>query len=226
MLYVQYVEPFFRQHEYEIEDFIGRAHERAKDLGFQYFYKAVDLFRENVLGLPPQNRAAPPPPATSYTGYAQSLLSRFNLPSAAGAAPAGDWLSSIGSSLTSMAPAGQSRDMYAPREVSGMSRADKMEYISTQRDQLGHLISELTREEMNMRDEDTGSDESGDGNGTSLRKNRSDHSFTYVNPEDVMGSSSTSTVKPASRWTSGWFGYGNQASTSAMDLDGQARSRA
>ena len=225
VLYVQYVEPFFRQHESEIEEFIGTAHERAKDLGFQYFYRAVDFIRERILGLPAQRSATPPPPPAYLgpAGYAQSLLSRFNLPSTGGA------LSSIGSSLTAMAPVGQSREDLSARgvelEMANMSRTDKMRYISSQRDILGVIGSALTREEMNLGDEGaTTTTENAEG--APLRRNRSDNSFTHVNAEDVTGSSSSSSAaKPASRWTSGWFGGGGQAS-GAKPTDAEARSRA
>jgi Protein involved in membrane traffic len=81
VLYQEYVEPFLVHHEREIDEFIGRTHERAKAAGLQYFYQAIDFIREKILGLPPQRAAtAAPPPPVGAAAYAQSLLSRFNLP--------------------------------------------------------------------------------------------------------------------------------------------------
>ena len=89
LLYVQYVDPFLEQHEREIEEFIANSHERAKALGLQYFYQLIDLIREKVLGLPPQTGGASPPPPSGAGAYAQSLLSRFNMPAAGAGAGGG-----------------------------------------------------------------------------------------------------------------------------------------
>lgn len=237
LLYVHYVEPFLSHHEREIEELIGRAHERAKDLGLQYFYKAVDFIREKVLGLPPQ-RPAPPPP-TGPAAYAQYLLSRFNLPSTAGASnlpSTGDWLSVIGSSLAAMASTGQGKNVQAkdasatgsilPREMENMSRSEKIKFISSQRELLGAIGSALTQEEMNLVDEDTASDESADA--TPLEKNRSDTSFHHVHPEDIPSSSAgrrepSQIRRESGGWTSGWFGYASGANVAG---DQNPRSRA
>lgn len=83
VLYQQYIDPFLYQHEREIERFITRSHDQAKALGLQYFYQAIELIREKVLGLPPQQQqgAADEPsssaPGGSAGAYAQSLFSMF-----------------------------------------------------------------------------------------------------------------------------------------------------
>lgn len=253
VLYLQYVEPCLEHHEREIEELIGRTHERAKDLGLQYFYKAIDLIREKILGLPPQRAAAPPPQPTGPAAYAQSLLSRFNLPiTATGAtnvaAPASDWLSAIGSALATMtSTAGQSREAHVeqlsasgglmPREMETMSRTEKVKFLSSQRELLDALRSALAKEELNLRDDDTASDKSADG--VPLKKNRSDNSFLHIGPEDIPGSSSAgqrdrspaggARIPPATGgWTSGWFGHGEEAGSSGVHLaaaDQNARPR-
>lgn len=104
MLYQQYIDPFLFRHEREIEEFLNRGHERAKTLGLQYFYQAIELIREKVLGLPPQQPqqggAAPP---SGVAGYAQSIFSQFSAPSGGSSgnapAPANDWFSSVSSAI-------------------------------------------------------------------------------------------------------------------------------
>ncbi|KAB8069620.1 TB2/DP1, HVA22 family-domain-containing protein [Aspergillus leporis] len=213
IVYQTYVDPFLAQHEREIEEFIGRSHERAKALGLQYFYQALDWVRENVFHLPAQQQAAPPP-ATGPAAYAQSLLSRFYIPTAAGGnanAPAQntDWLSAIGSAVASMTSTGQSSDARAeelsasgsflPRELSSMSRDEKAKYLSNQQDMLDVLRTALAKEHQNLygRDDDL-------AYGSSLRKNRSDNSFDHIEPEDIRDRSPAGPGRSTgSNWTSG-----------------------
>jgi len=222
LLYVQYVDPFLEQHEREIEEFIANSHERAKALGLQYFYQLIDLIREKVLGLPPQTGGAspPPPPPSGAGAYAQSLLSRFNMPAAGagagGGAPAAgsDWFSTISSAVSAMAATGQSqsqearaRELHAsgnllPREMASMSREEKAKYLSNQRDILEVMRAALAHEENNLGSSD-------DESGSSLRKNRSDNSFDHINPEDIRD---RSPAGAAGGWASGWLGgQGGQA---------------
>ncbi|KAJ5232372.1 TB2/DP1/HVA22-related protein [Penicillium chermesinum] len=156
LLYQDYVAPFLEHHEREIEELIGRSHERARALGLQVFYQAIDLIRQKVLGLPPQQEAPPSP--SGPAAYAQSLLSRFNLPSA-GAAPAkaGDWYSSLSSVLSSVASAGTSREareaelsqsgVLLQQQLQSMTAADKTNFIKNQREALDFLRQKLAEEE-------------------------------------------------------------------------------
>lgn len=209
ILYQGYVDPFLTHHEREIEEFIGSLHERAKALGLQYFYQAIDFVRERVLGLPPQRPQTPPP--ASATSYAQSLLSRFYLPSAVGGnnpAPANDWYSAISSAVASVTSPAKSQEARAeelsasgfllPREFETKSRAEKAMFYSNQRDLLDVLRNALMREE---RDLDRDEDDLAYG-GVPLRKNRSDNSFDHIEHEDTRDRSP--------RRSSGWFGGGEQ----------------
>lgn len=89
MLYQQYIDPFLFQHEREIERFIAQSHDQAKALGLQYFYRAIELVREKVLGLPPQQQHGPADASSAPGGnagaYAQSLFSMFGGGGGAGA---------------------------------------------------------------------------------------------------------------------------------------------
>lgn len=237
LLYQDYVDPFLTHHEREIEEMIGRAHERAKALGLQYFYRAIDLVREKVLGLPPQ-KSAPPPP-TGPAAYAQSLLSRFNLPAAGAAgAPAtpaaNDWYSVLSSAVGSVTATGKSREARAEelsasgsllqRQIQSMSGTEKAQYISSQRELLDFLRSTLAREEQTLSRNDPETDDL--AYGAPLRKNRSDNSFDVVDDEDLGKTRQTS-----GRWASGWFGNDHDSSGSsgtdfaARAVDEIARSR-
>ncbi|KAL5003320.1 TB2/DP1, HVA22 family-domain-containing protein [Aspergillus recurvatus] len=211
ILYQDYVEPFLAHHEREIEEFIGRAHERAKALGLQYFYQVIDFVRERVLGLPPQRPPTPPP--ASAASYAQSLLSRFNLPSAVGGtspAPANDWYSAISSAVAAVTSPGKSHEARAeelsasgallPREFESKSRAEKASFYSKQRDLLDVLRNALINEERNL--EHAEEDPLAYGSGAPLKKNRSDNSFDHIEHEDTRDRSP--------RRSGNWFRDGEQ----------------
>ncbi|KAJ9492115.1 hypothetical protein VN97_g1162 [Penicillium thymicola] len=240
ILYQDYVDPFLTHHEREIEDMIGHTHERAKTLGLQYFYQAIDLIRQKVLGLPPQRPTTPPQPGAA--SYAQSLLSRFNIPvgGAAGAAGApantNDWFSVL-SAAVGTATSGKTREVrdeelsvsgnLLQRQMQSMSGAEKAHFISSQRELLDHLRSTLTQEEQST---PRGGLEADDlAYGVPLRKNRSENSFEVVDDEDLGHRSER---KTSGGWASGWFNSEQDSSASsgaefaARAVDEIARSRA
>ncbi|KAJ5673793.1 hypothetical protein N7462_009232 [Penicillium macrosclerotiorum] len=230
LLYQDYVDPFLTHHEREIEELIGRSHEQAKALGLQYFYKAIDLIREKILGLPPQ-RTAPPPPPSGPAAYAQSLLSRFNIPTAipiAGAsgttgspAASNDWYSALASVLGSVASMGKPREVreeqmsasgtLLQQQLQTMSGAEKAQYITHQREVLDFLRSTLAREEQAMGRDDPETDDL--AYGAPLRKDPSDTSFDVVDDEDLGNRSGTR--RTSSRWASGWLGNDQDSSGSS-----------
>ena len=226
MLYQDYVDPFLTHHEREIEELIGRTHERAKALGLEYFYKAIELIREKVLGLPPQQQAPPPP--TGPAAYAQSLLSRFNIPTAGASATPGDWYSALSSALGSVASTGKSREAreeelsasgtLLQQQIQSMSGADKALYISHQREVLDYLRSTLAREEQTINRDDPETDDL--AYGAPLRKNISDNSFDVVDDEDL---GARAPRHPNSRWTSGWLGNDHESVSSGTDGPGEDR---
>ncbi|KAL2872527.1 HVA22/TB2/DP1 family protein [Aspergillus lucknowensis] len=237
VLYQDYVDPFLTHHEREIEDFIGRTHERARVMGLQYFYQAVDWVRERVLGLPPQRPPTPPPAGPA--SYAQSLLSRFYLPSAAGApsqAPANDWYSAISSAVAAVTSSGKSQEArseevanrFLPREMESMSPAEKERFYSNQQSMLDVLRDALLNEQRNMKAAAESEDEDLAYGGAPLRKNRSDNSFHHVEHEDTR---ERSPGRRGGNRGSGWFGGGEQPGTSsgvefaARAVDAIARAR-
>lgn len=219
IIYQTHVAPFFEQHERQIEEMIGRIHERAKTYGLQYFYQAVDWVREKVLGLEPRRRTtAAPPPAAGPTAYAQALFSRFNLPTAAASAlpsSAADWYSTLTSAVTAIASTGQSRETQAEKlaasgilrsdQVASMSQSEKARFYATQRERLEVLVSALAREERQLsRDRDDTEDLAYGASYEGLRKNGSEHSFDHIEPEDL--GDSTAPLSSNEGWASGWFG--------------------
>lgn len=217
---------------------IGKTHERAKAMGLQYFYQAIDLIREKVLGLPPQRPATPPQPGAA--SYAQSLLSRFHIPAAGvggGApAPSNDWYSLFSSAVGAATSAGRSREAQdehlsasgtlLQRQMQSMSGDERAHFISSQRELLDHLRSTLTREEQGTpREPET----DGLAYGAPLRKNRSENSFEVVDNDDL---NRRSDGKTSSGWTSGWFNGEQDSSASsttgfaARAIDEFTRSRA
>lgn len=167
MLYQAHVHPFLEENERSIDDFISSAHERAKAAGLNYLKQALELIKQHVLGLPPKE-ATPPPTPPSYS-YAQSLFARFNLPSARPAPSTGtgstanDFYSLLASAVTaatsasvnataSRSASSQPMDLsnsgtLIPPTVSG---ADRMTFISAQRERLSILLSALDKEASNL----------------------------------------------------------------------------
>ena len=219
LLYQDYVDPFLVHHEREIEEMIGHSHERAKALGLQYFYQLVDLIRTKALGLPPQQETAPPP--SGPAAYAQSLLSRFNLPSAvATSSNPGEWYSALSSALGSVTAPGKSREAHEEdlsasgtllqRQIRSMTGADKARYITQQREVLDFLRSTLAREEQAIGRDDPDTDDL--AYGAPLRKNKSDNSFDVVDDED-LGTRAARRV--SGKLTAGWFGTDQDSSGSS-----------
>jgi hypothetical protein len=241
VLYQTYVDPFLEHHEREIDVFIGDMHQQAKALGLQYLYKAIDFVRENVLGLPPQTTAAAPPPPSGAGAYAQSLLARFSIPSAAlgsqGSAGT-DIYSLLSSAVTSVTSTGKSRDAQAeelsasgrllPRNIASSSDSEKARYISSQREVLHTLLSAFDREQKNLGETSDGNDDLAYGTSyTGLRKNRSDNSFQNIEHEDLgassIGKNRAGESGEGAGWTRGWFSGGDEGSDSGSTATGFAQ---
>jgi receptor expression-enhancing protein 1/2/3/4 len=193
-LYQEYIHPFLADHENDIDTFISDAHEKAKAAGLQYLKQAVEWIKVNVMGMQPR----PPTPPTSRQGsYAQQLFSRFNLPSAREglAAPAGDFVGLLASALQYTTATGGTREAQAqdlsesgtliPPEIS--SNAERMTYISAQRERLRVLLSAFDREAYNLASAPPEPalmtrEKSNDGG---LSKSRSEADFDKIEKEEV-----------------------------------------
>ncbi|KAH6707761.1 TB2/DP1, HVA22 family-domain-containing protein [Leptodontidium sp. 2 PMI_412] len=159
VLYQSHVHPWLQTNERSIDDFISSAHDRAKAAGYTYLKQAVELIKQHLLGLPPKE---PTPPSTPSTfSYAQSLIARFNLPSARPAFPAMPATSTATdfySLLASAVSAATSRDPTSassqPRDLSNsgmlippsVTGEERLSFISAQRERLAILLSALDKE--------------------------------------------------------------------------------
>lgn len=157
VLYQSHVRPFLEKNERSIDDFISSAHENAKAAGYTYLKHAIELIKQHVLGLPPKE-PSPPATPTRFT-YAQSLIARFNLPSARPAVPtnpipgatstAGDFytLLAAAANVVTSATSG-SRDLSNSGTLipPSMAAGERLPFIEEQRKRLGFLLSALDKE--------------------------------------------------------------------------------
>lgn len=163
VLYQKHVHPFLHENELAIDDFISSAHDRAKAAGVTYLKHAIELIKQHLLGIPPKEPTPPTTPST-YT-YTQSLMARFNLPSARPAFPstatstATDFYTLLASAVT----AATSRDpaVSSPNQTRDLSNSgtlipptvhgeDRLSFIAAQRERLAILLSALDKEANNL----------------------------------------------------------------------------
>ncbi|KAL8987166.1 MAG: hypothetical protein Q9177_003605 [Variospora cf. flavescens] len=214
LIYQSYIHPFLAQHESDIDILITNAHERAKAAGLQYLKRAIDLVKQNVLGMQAQHAQHAPPPRMGET-YAQNLLSRFNLPSARQglAAPAGDFYGLLSAAIGQVSASGGSRDA----QVEEMSRSgtlipkditdngEKMTFLSTQRERLRMLLTALDREASELSDDEMIQRDVerrlGEGlQDDNLKKSRSEADFDTIDDKEELGSE-----KPGKAVGGGWM---------------------
>jgi hypothetical protein len=169
VLYQEHVHPFLEKNEIAIDDFISSAHDRAKAAGVIYLKHGIELIKQYVFGLPPKE-PTPPPTPTPFS-YTQSLIARFNLPSARPAFPtnpvgtatstANDFYSLLASAVsaatssTTATSSGKARDLsnsgiLIPPTVGG---DDRLSFIAAQRDRLSILLSALDKEANNLQNQ-------------------------------------------------------------------------
>lgn len=170
LLYQSHIDPFLAHYEADIDNFITHAHDRAKAFGLSSLKRAIEFFKENVLGMPPKSSSAATSNAygTNTGSYAQNLLSRFNLPSARQGlisptvTAAGDFYGLLGAALGNIgtvgAGAGVGRGISREAQVEEMSRSgalvppgltstkEKMTFLATRREHLKVLLTALEKQ--------------------------------------------------------------------------------
>ncbi|KAL8723742.1 MAG: hypothetical protein Q9225_000037 [Loekoesia sp. 1 TL-2023] len=225
LIYQSYIHPFLAHHESEIDVFITNAHDRAKAAGLQYLKRAIDFVKQNVLGMQAQHA---PPPSKGET-YAQSLLSRFNLPSARQglAAPAGDFYGLLSAAIGQIGASGGSRDT----QVEEMSRsgtlipkditdnAEKMTFLATQRERLRLLLSALDKEASDLSNEETIQKDverrlGEELHNESLKKSRSEADFDTIDDKEELGSENVGKAAAGS-WMPWNWGHGSKGEATA-----------
>jgi hypothetical protein len=248
LLYYTHIEPFIVQHEQDIDIFIGQTHERLSAAGLGYLNQLIDLLCERVLGRAPasssSNSAAVPPGTASY---AQSLFSRFTIPSTPGTivAPASDFYGMLSGAVAAISAASSSlpsatnpraRDMQPdslsasgslyPKNMAQSSTAEKLDFITAQREKLAVLTKALDREQQSL---DLAYGDTSEGFGQ--KKNKSTHSFETVEYAEAENGSGAShghhhRAQAGSRTSSGnWIPSGWWPSAaSAVDSSGPSGS--
>lgn len=159
LLYEDYIHPFLEENEAHIDEFIASAHERLKAAGIDYFRRAIEYLKVNVLGLPPSDPQPPTPQpsgTSSAQGYTQSLLARFSIPTAkwADASSVGsDFYGLLASAVSAAAGVGIRGESGADVTSSGKlipphlrDSGEKMSFITAQRERLNIVLTALDRE--------------------------------------------------------------------------------
>ncbi|KAI9640938.1 hypothetical protein NHQ30_010779 [Ciborinia camelliae] len=169
VLYQTYVHPWLHNNELAIDDFIASAHERAKAAGVTYLKQAIEFIRQQIFGLPPKEPTPPSTPST-YT-YTQSLMARFNLPSARPSFPsnpiggatstATDFYSLLASAVSAATSPNAATDGSEGRDLSNsgmlipphVSGSERITFIQAQRERLSILLSALDKEAQTLENE-------------------------------------------------------------------------
>ncbi|POS79687.1 HVA22 family TB2/DP1 protein [Diaporthe helianthi] len=86
VIYTTYIHPYLEENESQIEELIATTHDKMKAAGIAYLKRAIEAFRTQVLGLPPnpevQQAESNVPASQRPRRYTQALLDRFQLPQA------------------------------------------------------------------------------------------------------------------------------------------------
>lgn len=194
-LYEEYLRPWLQENENAIDELISSAHERGKAAGLEYLNQGIELVRTKALGLPPSEPSPPQTPSTF--SYAQSLISRFAIPSARagfpsyaapGAAGTGTDFYSLLASAVSAATPGSSHDRdlaYGGGLIPSTVRGDeRITFIEAQRERLRILLSALDREETAIQHGDPRTSSERSRSGVSgLSKSRSETDFEKIDAE-------------------------------------------
>lgn len=175
-IYEEKIHPFLAENEGQIDDFIASAHNRIMAAGVEYLQLAIEYVKTQILGMPP-SQPAPPEPAPSGTQtYTQTLLSRFSVPAAKWAAPGNpggsDFYSLLSGAVAAATSAGgfaagtsstgsgaknevRNSEALIPAHLRDSSSAERMNFISAQRDRLNVVLSALDREAQELQRDDT-----------------------------------------------------------------------
>lgn len=156
----------------------------------------------NVFGLQPKAESRPQTPR--YGGsYAESLLSRFNLPSARDglAAPAGDFYGLLSAALGQIGsrtnPEAKIEEMSAsgmlvPQGITGT--ANKLSFLENQKERLRVLLSALEKESQTLeteahieKDVESRIGEGSHRGGVAMHKSKSEAEFEAIDKDEASG---------------------------------------
>ncbi|PHH77735.1 hypothetical protein CDD80_249 [Ophiocordyceps camponoti-rufipedis] len=194
-LYEERIHPFLEENEGSIDKLIATTHQRLRAAGSSYLLKAIDYLKTNILGLP-RSEPPPPPPPAGPSGYTQSLLARFSVPTArlpAAAYSGNDFYNMLAGAVSAAAgggsrAAGNDSAPLIPSDLRGS--AEKMTFIAAQRERLNVLLTALDREAQELQRADAEQHTSRDdtrsrsrSSGSGLSKSRSETDFEKVEAE-------------------------------------------
>ena len=208
LLYQSHIHPFLAQHEASIEQFITTTHDRAKKAGLGYIEQLIEYIKSNLLGMQPK---AISESHNQQDSYAQTLLSRFNLPSAREglAAPAGDFYGLLSATMGSVTRNSGSRDVQVdditrtgtliPQHITTM--AAKVHFLSTQREKLRLILSAIDREANALETEKDVERRIGGGQTLAggLQKSKSEAEFDSIDKAEASGQNSSKSAS-GSNW--------------------------
>jgi receptor expression-enhancing protein 1/2/3/4 len=183
-IYREYIDPFLYHHEREIDNLITDIHEKARSSGLQYINKAIEWVKVNFLGFAPRQ---PSPPPSRQASYAQSLLSRFNVPAARGNADLVGLVSAALSGASNLYSGNQNAQAEAVRS-SGIipenirDDEERLTYLNSQRQRLATLIQAFDREQDYLTRRRNSGSRRGEGG---LSKSRSETEFDRIDPDEV-----------------------------------------
>ncbi|MCJ1351991.1 MAG: hypothetical protein MMC33_001975 [Icmadophila ericetorum] len=215
IIYQSHIHPFLAEYEAEIDKFIGDAHDRAKSAGIEYLKRAIEFIKVNVFGLQPKAESRPQTP--NYGGsYAQTLLSRFNLPSAREglAAPAGDFYGLLSTAFGQVGSRGTNPEakieemsasgLLVPQGITGT--ANKISFLETQKERLRVLLSALEKESQTLeteeqieRDVHNRLGEGSSRGSMAMHKSRSETEFDTIDKDEASGQTGAPTT-PGGSW--------------------------
>jgi receptor expression-enhancing protein 1/2/3/4 len=216
-LYQEYIEPFLYHHEREIDDFISESHDRAKSAGLKYVEMGIEWVKTNVLGFAPRS---PQPDRPAGQTYAQSLMSRFQMPAARGS---NDLYGLINQALSGASAlyGAQSKDAQASDLSRGAANLvpdnirnndDRLHYVTNQRQRLETLLQAFDREQDNIRSQQSGGNRYYEGNSrtnssSNLSRNRSEVEFDRIERDEVSERPPYPLTPPplGRRTSSGWM---------------------
>ena len=238
VLYQSHVHPFLAKYEHDIDEAIVSMHNNARKAGLEYLKTAIEFVKQNLLGIQPKQQSFAPQHQSQGGGgnYAQNLLSRFNLPSARQglAAPAGDLYGMLSATMGQL---GSGSGISREAQVESMSRsvipegmtsnAEKMTFLSTQRERLRILLtaldkeaSEISQEEMIERDVDRRLASGMDGASEHSGKSRSGTPFERIERDEAEEKASGGSWMPWNYFAKQAPQEAGQRASSAVDNDG------
>ncbi|KAL5115723.1 hypothetical protein ACEQ8H_006331 [Pleosporales sp. CAS-2024a] len=228
-LYQAYIDPFLNHHEREIDDFISESHDRAKSAGLKYVELAIEWVKTNVMGFAPRS---PPPDRPAGQTYAQSLMSRFQMPAARGPNDLYGFMNQALSGAGALYAAA-SKDAQAAdpsRAASNLvpdnirNNDDRLQYVNSQRQRLETLLQAFDREQDNIRSQQSGDlryrENSRASSSSNLSRNKSEVEFDRIERDEVTNERPPYPLTPpplGRRTSSGWMPWNWQRAQQPED---------